>query len=118
MASTTDWKPRTGGRSASRCALFSRTSCCRSAFVTSQDSRAALTGNELYLKGLYSGSIPSHAAFAKAGKIAGNPARPAKRAEPEMPIIGEISSSRSGLASCLSSMASSVYFIASAAPLE
>ncbi len=67
-----------------------------SARVTSDDCRAPLTGNELYLNGLNSGTMPSQAALAKGGKIAGSPANPAKRAISVTPIIGEISTTRAG----------------------
>ena len=53
---------------------------CR-ATVRRWDWRAPLTGNELYLNGLNSGTMPSHAALAKAGNIAGSAAKPAKRAK-------------------------------------
>ena len=118
VKSMTDWKVRIGGSPASRPSRARRAICCCSACVRSQDWRAPLTGNELYLNGLNSGRMPSQAAFANAGKIAGRPATPAKRANAVMPIIGEISTMRSGGVSCGSSSASSAYFIASAPPLE
>src|SRR6185312_3987559 len=62
----------------------------RSATVRRCDWRAPLTGKELYLNGLNSGRMPSHAALAKAGSNAGSAANPAKRAKLVMPIIGEI----------------------------
>ena len=62
--------------------------------------------------------MPSHAALAKAGNIAGSAAMPAKRAKAVMPIIGEIRIRRSGRARRWSSTASSAYFTASAPPLE
>ncbi len=61
-----------------------------------KDWRAPLIGNELYLNGMNSGTTDSHAARAKAGKKAGQPAMPAKRAKAVIPIIGESSTSRSG----------------------
>ena len=62
--------------------------------------------------------MPSHAALANEGNTAGQPNTPAKRARLVIPIIGEISTMRSGRARVLSSSASSAYFIASAPPLE
>ena len=62
--------------------------------------------------------MPSQAALANFGRIAGRPAKPAKRANAVMPIIGEISTRRSGGESAGSSIASSAYFMASAPPFE
>ena len=93
-------------------------SCACRAVVSRQDCRAPFTGKELYLNGLNSGRIASQAVLAKAGSIAGRAASPAKRAKAVMPIIGEISTSRSARGRRGSSMASSAYFIASAPPLE
>jgi hypothetical protein len=45
--------------------------------VSSYDWRAALTGKELYLNGLNSGTISSQADFEKRGNTAGQPATPA-----------------------------------------
>ena len=95
VKSTTDWKVSTGGKASSRPARaywFSR--FCR-ARVSRDDCRAPLIGNELYLNGLNSGTTPSHAALAKAGKTAGQPNTPANRAKLVMPIIGAISTTRS-----------------------
>ena len=72
----------------------------------------------MYLNGLNSGTMPSHAALAKAGKIAGKPARPAKRATRVIPTIGEINTRRSGRDNFSSLMESSAYIKASAPPLE
>ncbi|MNT31946.1 hypothetical protein D3C72_1678050 [compost metagenome] len=72
----------------------------------------------MYLNGLNSGTMLSQAALANAGSMAGRPATPAKRANVVMPTIGEIRTSRSGLASLASSRASSVCIRASAPPLE
>ncbi len=118
VESTTDWNVSTGGSSASRPPATASAICRCSSRVSSDDWRAALTGNELYLKGLNSGTTPSHAALAKAGNTAGQPTTPAKRAKPVTPIIGEISTSRSGRASAGSDSVSRAYFIASAPPLE
>jgi hypothetical protein len=62
--------------------------------------------------------MPSHAARATDGNAAGHPTTPAKRAMLVTPIIGEISTIRSGRGSEPSSIASSAYFIASAPPFE
>ena len=71
VKSTTDWKVRIGGRRSSRPSRAARaTRSCR-ATVRRCDWRAPLTGKELYLNGLNSGRMPSHAALAKAGSIAG-----------------------------------------------
>ena len=118
VKSTTDWKVRMGASSPSLPSPAYWEICCCSLRATSDDCRAPLTGNELYLNGLNSGTMPSHAAFANAGNTAGQPKIPAKRARLVMPIIGEISTMRSGRGSDLSSSASSAYFIASAPPFE
>ena len=119
VKSTTDWKVRTGGRRSEACRRARHARCGPAAPPSGgSDWRAPLTGKELYLNGLNSGRMPSHAALAKAGSSAGSAAMPAKRAKLVMPIIGEIRMRRSGRASCLSSSASRAYFIASAPPLE
>ena len=70
------------------------------------------------MNGLNSGTTLSHAAFAKAGNTAGRPKKPAKRASLVMPIMGEISTMRSGRVSVGSPRASSACFMASAPPVE
>src|SRR5262245_21310742 len=107
-----------GGNASSAPAVALRAIRSCSPRETSDDCRAALTGNELYLNGLYSGVISSHAVLAKDGKIAGQPSTPANRANAVTPIIGEISTIRSGRGSTSSSSASNAYFIASAPPFE
>ena len=118
VKSTTDWNVSTGASRSSRPARALSAICCWSVRATSDDCRAPLTGNELYLNGLNSGTMPSHAAFANAGNTAGQPNTPANRARLVTPIIGERSTMRSGRASSLSASASSAYFIASAPPFE
>ena len=118
VKSTTDWNVSTGARSFSRPARAASLICPCSVRATSDDCRAALTGNELYLNGLNSGTMPSHAAFANAGNTAGQPNTPANRARLVMPIIGDSRMIRSGRARVGSASASSAYFIASAPPLE
>ncbi len=86
--------------------------------LSRKDCRAAFVGKELYLNGLNSGMMFNHAAFEKAGRNAGQPARPEKRAKLVIPIIGEIRITRWGFASSALSSVSSEYFIASAPPLE
>ena len=118
VKSITDWKVRIGGRLSSRFSRASRSICACRATVRRWDCVAPFTGNELYLKGMNSGTTESHAALAKAGKIAGRAAKPAKRAKRVMPIIGEISTRRSGRDSAGFSIASSAYCIARAPPFE
>ena len=118
VKSTTDWKVSTGGRLPSWPARARRWIWVCSASVSRYDWRAPLTGNELYLNGLNSGTMLSQAALANGGSTAGRPARPAKRAKRVIPIIGVISTMRSSRASFGSSIASSAYFIASAPPFE
>ena len=107
-----------GGRPASRPSFPARRISACSARESSDDCRAPLTGNELYLNGLYSGSMSSQAVFANLGMTAGQPSTPANRAKAVTPIIGESSTMRSGMASAGSSSASSAYFTASAPPFE
>ena len=118
VKSIADWKVSTGGSAASRLAAARRRICACSTLVSRCDWRAPLTGNDSYLKGLNSGRTLNQAALAKAGNIAGQPATPAKRANRVMPIMGESSTTRSGLASRASSTASSAYCRASAPPFE
>ena len=89
VESITDWNASTGGKFASLFSRASRPICSCRAFVSSHDWRAAFTGNELYLYGLYSGEIFSQAALANGGSSAGSPANPANRAKDVTPIIGE-----------------------------
>ena len=98
VKSTTDWNVSTGASRSSRPARASSVICRWSVRATSDDCRAPLTGNELYLNGLNSGTMPSHAAFANAGNTAGQPNTPANRARLVTPIIGERSTMRSGRA--------------------
>ena len=118
VKSTTDWKVSTGARPFRLSSTACRSICACSRRATSEDWRAPFTGKLLYLKGLNSGTMPSHAALSKAGISAGQPNTPAKRAMLVMPIIGANSTMWSGRASDLSSSASSAYFMASAPPLE
>jgi len=118
VKSTADWKVSTGGNAASRPAAARRAICAWSTVVSRCVWRAPLIGNDSYLKGLNSGRTLSHAALAKAGKTAGQPATPAKRANRVMPIIGDSRTTRSGLANPGSSRPSSAYCNASAPPFE
>src|SRR4051812_4840538 len=99
VKSTTDWKVRIGGRPASLPPRAWRSICAWSARVSRNDWRAPLIGNELYLKGMNSGTTDSQAARAKGGNTAGQPAILANRAKAVIPIMGEISTSRSALGS-------------------
>src|SRR5262249_40581389 len=96
VKSITDWKVMIGGSCASRPARALAATCACRTCVKRYDCRAPLIGNELYLNGLNSGTLLSQAALANAGKSAGRPASPAKRAKRVMPIIGEINTRRSG----------------------
>src|ERR1700730_962618 len=118
VKSISDWKVRIGGNWSNLPWLAYRALRLCGAGERAWARRPPLTGNELYLNGLNSGTMPSHAALANAGKIAGPPARPAKRAKRVMPTMGEINTRRSGRDSLSSPMESSAYIKANAPPLE
>jgi hypothetical protein len=118
VKSTADWNVRTGGSAVNRFAAARRAICACRTRVRRSVWRAPLIGKDSYLNGLNSGRMLSHAALAKAGRIAGQPAIPAKRANRVMPIIGASSTTRAGRARRASSMASSAYCSASAPPFE
>ena len=67
---------RPGGRRAR-----SRRSAAAARARSATTGARALTGNELYLNGLNSGTTPSHAALANAGNIAGQPTTPGEARE-------------------------------------
>ena len=118
VESTSDWKAVMVGMRSSLPLACARTSARSSVRVRLQTCVAALTGNELYLNGSYSGSTSSHAAFASPGTGASSDVTVVIAANSDTPMAGENSSSRVGIASDLSSIARSVCISASGAPLE
>src|SRR5262249_25140294 len=86
--------------------------------VSRCDWRAPLMGKEVYFKGLKSGKMGIHAAFAKGGKNAGKTANPTKRAKGGIPIMGGMRNNRTGRAKVFLASAWSAYFSARAPPSE
>src|SRR5262245_5169292 len=77
VESTTGWNARMGGSFSMEPLSTAAASCLSMTCVSSYDWIAASTGNELYLNGLNSGTMSSHADLENLGSIDGQLATPA-----------------------------------------